>query len=296
MSTKDLLSGELPSDSESDDSDYVSEGEGSSSSSDEAMEDEETRRRERKSYKREIQRAKAAKIFQLLMQNDEAKVRSENHSDNLIDPLMHAFQQRQPKPVKKPHTVEEINMELAKYSNIANTESVVNVRRYKDIARSSLQARIVATTGHSPSQSSEVIRSDVEKALAGISDAKVEVQEEVRFAGKVVKLSKVVEKTSSHAARFERRKRSAEQQATGLGSFQQYLDSIKSHRGVTSVEKSATDWNQVKMSTAGMEEALKLDRGYLERQAFLARSEAAEDELRREARRRKLLENSSNVP
>ena len=284
MSALDLLSGELPSDSESDDSDYVSEGEGSSSSSDQEMQDEEASRREKKSYKREIQRAKAANIFQALMANEEAKVRAENHSDVLVDPLMHLFQQRQPKPVKTPSSIEQVMLELEKYSNTVKSEATVDVRKYKDMARSSLRVQEINTT-------------DVERALAGISGAQVKVEEEVRFAGKVIKMSKVVEKTSSHAARFERRKRSAEEQAKlgsgSLGSFQLYLNEIKSHRAVTSVEKSAADWNQLKMSTAGMEEALKLDRGYLERQAFLARSGAAEEEIRREARRRKMLENPS---
>jgi hypothetical protein len=55
------------------------------------------------------------------------------------------------------------------------------------------------------------------------------------------------------------------------------------------VEKSASDWNQLKMSTEGMEETLQVDRGFIEKQAFLIRSGAKEDELRREARRKKLL-------
>jgi len=284
MSARDLLAGELPSDSESDDSDYVSENEGSSSSSDEGMQDEEALKKEKKSYKREIQRARASNIFKSLMANEEAKVRAENHSDVLVDPLMHEFQQRQPKPIKPDVSLDSVMSELAKYSNTVSTDGTIDIKKYKEMARSSLRTH-------------EVNTADVQRALAGISGAQVEVEEEVRFAGKVIKMSKVVEKTSSHAARFERRKRAAEDQATlgsgSLGSFQQYLNEIKSHRAVTSVEKSATDWNQLKMNTAGMEESLKLDRGYLERQAFLARSEAAEEELRREARRRKMMENPS---
>ena len=282
MSTNDLLSGELPSDSESDDSDYVTENEGSSGSSNEGMEDEDSGRRDRKSSKRDIQRAKALQVFRSLMQAEDEKVKAEDHSDVLVDPLMQAFQQRQPKQVQKRPNVDSVLSEIAKYSNSVKTESTVDVGRYKRMARSSLR-------------SSSVNTGDVEKALAGISGAKIQVEEEVRFAGKVIKLSKVVEKTSSHASRFERRKRAAEEQSTlgsggSLGGFQQYLNEIKSHRAVTSVEKSATDWNQLKMSTAGMDEALKLDRGYLERQAFLARSGAAEDEVLRDARRKKLLQ------
>ena len=289
MSAKELLGGELPSDSESDDSDYVTENDASSSSSEEEEMVEESRR-DKKSYKREIQRVRAHKIFQELMEKEEAKVRSEDHSDVLQDPLMLAFQRRQPKPVKQPVTIDAVMTELRKYSSSSRGGAEpMDTMKYKNEARASLRAH-------------QVNREDVARALAGISGSKIEVQEEVRYAGQLIKLSKTVEKTSSHAARFERRKRAAEEQATlgggGLGSFQQYLNEIKSHRAVTSVEKSATDWNQLKMSTAGMEEALKVDRGYLDRQAFLARSGAAEDELRREARRKKLMEMppNSSVP
>lgn len=289
MSAKELLGGELPSDSESDDSDYVTENDGSSSSSQEEEMIEESCR-DKKSYKREIQRVRAHKIFRELMEREESKVRSEDHSDVLLDPLMLAFQRRQPRPVKQPVTIAAVMQELSKYSNSSGFEpSSLDPMKYKKEARASLRAQ-------------QVNREDVVRALAGISGSKIEVKEEVRYAGQVIKLSKTVEKTSSHAARFERRKRAAEEQATlgggGLGSFQQYLNEIKSHRSVTSVEKSATDWNQLKMTTAGMEEALKVDRGYIERQAFLARSVTAEDELKREARRRKLMEMppNSSVP
>lgn len=285
MSSKDLLSGELPSDSESDDSDYVTGSDSSSSESDQEMVQEEEKQ-SKKSFKREIQRTRAKSIFQSLMAKEDEKVRNEHHSEFLCDPLMLAFQQRQPKPVKQQPSVSSIMHELAKYSNAVPGDSTfVDVKRFKKEARSSLRSQHVNSE-------------DVARALAGISGAHVEVQEEVRFAGKVIKLSKTVEKTSSHAARYERRKRAAEEQATlgggGLAGFQQYLNQIKSHRAVTSVEKSATDWNQLKMTTAGLDEALKVDRGYLERQAFLARSEAAEEELRREARRRQMLEQAKN--
>jgi len=122
----------------------------------------------------------------------------------------------------------------------------------------------------------------------------VEVEEEVRFAGEVVRLKKLVERTSSHAAKFERKKRAIEDSSSAfggsLGGLQSYLNQIKSRRAVTSVEKSATDWNQVKLSTEGLEQSLKADRGFLDKQAFLVKADLKEDEMKRDARRRKLLE------
>lgn len=282
MSANDLFGGELPSDSESDDSDYVSQGEGSSvSDADDRMED--GSKHEKKSFKKEIQRVKVAKIFEALQRNEESKLRAENHSDVLIDPVMLAFQQRQPPKPKSTNPMEDIQKEMAKYSNSTKTDEPVDVAKYKRLARGSLIGQSVN------SQS-------VTEALSGLSNAHVQVEEEVRFAGQVVKLNKMVERTSSHAARFERRKRALEDQSTlgggGLASFQSYLNQIKSHRAVTSVEKSVTDWNQLKLSTDGMEQALQVDRGYLEKQAFLARSGVREEEIRRETRRKKMLESN----
>lgn len=282
MSANDLFGGELPSDSESDDSDYVSQGEGSSvSDADDRMED--GSKHEDKSFKKEIQRVKVAKIFEALQRNEESKLRAENHSDVLIDPVMLAFQQRQPPKPKSTNPMEDIQKEMAKYSNSTKTDEPVDVANYKRLARGSLIGQSVN------SQS-------VTEALSGLSNAQVQVEEEVRFAGQVVKLNKMVERTSSHAARFERKKRALEDQSTlgggGLAAFQSYLNQIKSHRAVTSVEKSVTDWNQLKLSTDGMEQALQVDRGYLEKQAFLARSGVREEEIRRETRRKKMLESN----
>jgi len=273
MSTRALFAVDLPSDSESDDSDYVTENEGSASSSEMELDAKPSH-----SYKKQIQRVKINKLFESLVQADEDKVCAENHSDVLIDPLMLDFQRVQPRAKPKNVSLESIEMELSKYSNSTTTNEPLDVRRYKQMARGTAAA---------------VDRVAVERARAGISNAKVEIEEEVRFAGEIVKTKKLVERTSQHAARYERRKRAAEEQASlgegTLGEFQTYLNQIKSHRGVSSVEKSASDWNQLKMSTEGMEETLQVDRGFIEKQAFLIRSGAKEDELRREARRKKLL-------
>ena len=273
-SARDLFAVDLPSDSESDDSDYATDGEGSSSSSSDAGSNDKEQSR---SYRKEIQRHKIRKVFEALVKADEEIFLNENHSDVLIDPLMLEFQRRQPR-ASKDTSIQSIERELDKYTNIVKTENQVDVMRYKKLARGTALS---------------VDRSSVDRALKGISDSKVEVAEEVRFAGEIVQTKKFVERTSSHAARYERKKRIADEQAGGsLGSFQTYLNQIKSHRGVSSVEKSATDWNQVKINTKGMEEALQVDRGFIEKQAFLVRSGAKEDELRREARRKKLMESS----
>ena len=281
MSAKDLFAVELPSDSESDDSDYVTENEGSSSSSEgERMYDDKPSR----SFKKEIQQKKISKLYHSLLRADDEKVSTEDHSDVLIDPLMLEFQRAQPKPLRDA-SIATIEEELAKYSNITKCDNQIDVRRYKKLARGD------AVT---------VDRASVDRALEGIGHAKVEIEEEVRFAGEIVKTKKLVERTSSHAARFERRKRASEEQAASLGgrslgSFQTYLNQIKSYKGISSVEKSASDWNQLKMNTEGMDQALQVDRGYIEKQAFLIRSGAKEDDLRREARRKKLMESSSTL-
>ena len=287
MSTKDLFGGELPSDSESDDSDYVSEGEASSSSSDQEM--EEVSKKEKRSFKKEIQRAKVARIFDTLARSEEEKFRAENHADVLVDPLMLAFQQRQSREPEPSDPLDAIQKEISKYSNSVAVSEPIDIARYKRMARSSQ----TGSTMHA------VDSSAVAEALSGLSHAHVQVEEEVRFAGQVVKLNKMVERTSAHAARYERKKRALEEQSTlgggGLAAFQSYLNEIKSHRAVSSVEKSATDWNQFKLSTEGMEQALQVDRGFLEKQAFLARSGLREEELRREARRKKMLDSESGL-
>jgi hypothetical protein len=276
MSTKDLFEVDLPSDSESDDSDYITDGEQSSGASAEIEVNEGNKR----SFKREMQRIKIGKVFERMVQKEDRKILEENHSDVLIDPLILEFQKRQPRAVPEKSLLSVLS-EVSKYSNITKEDQTVDVKRYKQAARGSLHETSAA----------------VEKALAGLSNAQIEIEEEVRFAGQVVKLKKQVERTSSHANRFEKRKRALEEEASlgggSLGSFQNYLNTIKSRRAVTSVEKSATDWNQLKLSTEGMEEAMKIDRGYIDKQAFLVRSDVKEDDIRREARRRRLME--SNV-
>jgi len=281
MSAKDLFAVDLPSESESDDSDYVTENEGSSSSSEqERMDDEKPSR----SFKKEIQRKKINTLYDSLMRAADEKVSAEDHSDVLIDPLMLEFQRAHPKS-QRDASIATIEQEVEKYSNITKSDNQIDVKRYKQLARGT---------------AATVDRASVDRALQGIVHAKVEIEEEIRFAGEIMKTKKLVERTSSHAARFERRKRASEEQASSLGggslgSFQTYLNQIKSHKGISSVEKSASDWNQLKMNTEGMDQALQVDRGYIEKQAFLIRSGAKEDELRREARRKKLMESAASL-
>jgi hypothetical protein len=284
MSANDLLGADLPSDSESDDEDYVSEGSGSSSESSFEVEDE----KDGRAYKKEIRRHKVARHFQNMKSKELARLEAESHPDVMVDPLMLEFQRPQKDVPNK--SLEFVLNDLKKYSNVVKHSEPIDVGKYKVRARSDLVA------SGDPSVSS----TDVAKALAGLSASRVEVEEEVRFAGEVVKLKKSVEKSSSHAAKFERKKRATEEASLGggsLGGLQAYLNQIKSHRAVTSVEKSATDWNKLKLSSEGMDQSLRAERGFLEKKAFLVRSDLIEDDLRREARRKRLLEQPpSNLP
>ena len=286
MSANDLLGADLPSDSESDDEDYVSDGSGSSSESsfEVDLEDE----RNGRAFKKEIRRHKIARLFQQMKSEQFAKLEAETHPDVLVDPLMLEFQRPNREAPNK--SLEYVMCDLKKYSNVVKQSEPIDVSKYKVRARSDLVA----------STDSSVSTADVARALAGLSASRVEVEEEVRFAGEVVKLKKSVEKSSSHAAKFERKKRAAEDASLGggsLGGLQSYLNQIKSRRAVTSVEKSATDWNQLKLSSEGMDQSLKAERGFLEKKAFLVRTDLIEDDMRRDARRKRLLEQPpSNLP
>ena len=293
MSSNDLLNAELPSDSESDDSDYVTEGEGSSSQSD--QHEAEEIRKSSGSFKKEIRRLRIGKLFDELMEKEDSKFQSEDHSAVMIDPLMLEFQRRQPRrDPASTRTMASVMGEVNKYSNSVKVDEPVDVRKYKQLARSSLVQSDYSGNSHDRDTA-------VETALAGLSNAQIEVEEEVRYAGEVVRIKKMVERTSAHATRFENRKRVTEDQSAslgggGLGSFQTYLNTIKSKRAVSSVEKSTTDWNQVKMNTEGLEQSLKANRGFIEKRAFLSRADAKEDDIRRDARRRKMMEAANAAP
>ena len=280
MSTKDIFGTELPSDDESDDEDYVSENEGSS---DDEMDIGDQDGRSGGDFRTDIRRHKISKIFQEMKKSIETQIQSEDHSDQSIDPLMLEFQK--PRREERKKSTDYVLDEIRKFSNVSTiAASPIDVKKYKALARSEQV---------SAGSSTNALEA-VQKALSGLEGSKVEVEEEVRFAGEVVRLKKLVERTSSHAAKFERKKRAIEDSSSAfggsLGGLQSYLNQIKSRRAVTSVEKSATDWNQVKLSTEGLEQSLKADRGFLDKQAFLVKADLKEDEMKRDARRRRLLE------
>ena len=273
MSTNDLFTTELPSDDESDDEDYVTENEGSS---DEAADLEEESKMDRHSYKQELRRVRAGKHFGELVRGETEKLDNESHPDVLIDPLWLEFQQ--PAPFNRTLPTEDtLRIELSKYSNITPAEQPVDVLRFKRLARGSLKNKIFSD----PTNLAEAVAA----ARAGLANAQVDVDEEVRFAGEVVRMKRTVERTSSHAARFEKRK-----QRDNLGGVQEYLNELKSKRTVSSVEKSSSEWSSVKMKDQALEQALKADRGFLEKRAFLVRTDVREDDLRRDARRRAMAE------
>ncbi len=284
MSSNDLLGADLPSDSESDDEDYVSEGSGSSSESSFEMEDDDGKKGRR--FQKEIRKHKISRLYEQMKRYQLTTINSETHPDVMVDPLMFEFQRANKTIPDK--SLEFVINDLKKYSNVVKVSDPIDVQRYKQRARSDLIS----------SSDSAVTSTDVTQALAGLSASRVEVEEEVRFAGEVVRLKKSVERSSSHAAKFERKKRAAEEAIVGMGGLQSYLNQIKSRRAVTSVEKSATDWNQLKLSTEGLEQSLKADRGFLDKKAFLVRSDMKEDDIRRDARRKRLLEQppGSNLP
>ena len=292
MSANDLLGADLPSDSDSDDEDYVSEGSGSSSESSFEMEDDEDKKG--RGFQKEIRRHKIARLFEQMKNEEQSKLETETHPDVLVDPLMFEFQRVSKSVPNK--SLEFVLNDLKKFSNIVKDSHPIDVGKYKARARSDLVS--------SSTPSGYAADDAVARALAGLSASRVEVEEEVRFAGEVVRLKKSVEKSSSHAAKFERKKRAAEEAVSGsgsgsLGGLQSYLNQIKSRRAVTSVEKSAVDWNQLKLSSEGMEQSLKTDRGFLDKKAFLVRSDLKEDDMRRDARRKRLLEQAtptSNLP
>jgi hypothetical protein len=280
MSANDLFGGDLPSDDDSEDEDYVSDGLGSSSSSDHEMDQG---RREKSDFKKEMQKVRIDKLFAELRENEELKLDSEDHSDVVIDPLMLALQQRidlVAERENRPRSATQILQEIKKYTPTSESDP------YTELCRLKRQSRNIS------SDRTEMMALAAE-ARSGLEGSKIEVQETVRFAGEVVTLKKSVERSSTHAIRFEKRQRLQEQQSESLGTFQTYLNSIKSKRAVTSVEKSAADWNRVKMSSEGLEEALRSGRGYIENQSFLVRADFKEDELRRDARRKKLFQNNS---
>jgi hypothetical protein len=50
------------------------------------------------------------------------------------------------------------------------------------------------------------------------------------------------------------------------------------------------------MSTQGMDQSLKVGRGYLDEQAFLQRSDAKQDEMRRDVRRKEIEARLAEAP
>jgi len=111
----------------------------------------------------------------------------------------------------------------------------------------------------------------------------VQVTETYKFAGEVVKVTKSVPATEAKAA------------AAAIGKPKSNLDDLLNSLGkkkISTLEKSKLDWQNFK-SKEGIEEELKekTKDGYLERQAFLARTDYRQFEQERDIRLKRIMAN-----
>eukprot|EP01029_Cantina_marsupialis_P020732 TRINITY_DN487_c1_g1_i1.p1 TRINITY_DN487_c1_g1~~TRINITY_DN487_c1_g1_i1.p1 ORF type:complete len:236 (+),score=72.53 TRINITY_DN487_c1_g1_i1:130-837(+) len=110
---------------------------------------------------------------------------------------------------------------------------------------------------------------------------KVEIEETVRFAGKEMKIKKLVtEEEIAHKQKMEQRRQPKDE----LGAV---LQTIKGTKAISTVTKTSMDWDHYKKEQ-GIEEELDeaIKDGYLKKMDFLSRVEGRKFEAEKELRAR----------
>ncbi|CEL95433.1 unnamed protein product [Vitrella brassicaformis CCMP3155] len=270
-------------DSDEDDEDYVDDG-------DDEDEEEDGKKgkkgkdggaaahikEHRKAVKKERQ---AARINQEFQEMKLESIKKGIHPPTVdASDIMLQFQRRHPKPDRKQNIYKN---ELQHYIGLVNNAvkgepDHLDVRSLKQESRSTSQG---------------IDTEAVRRALGEVADAgKMTVTEQVRFAGESITLQRKVDKSSREAQKFQRGQDRKRKQELGgkFGAIEQMLKGLSGQKAVTSVHKSAVEWQNFK-EQAGIEEELKQKTkdGYLQKQSFLLRADWRQHEIEL-AKRRKL--------
>mmetsp|Transcript_9150 Transcript_9150/g.15655 ORF Transcript_9150/g.15655 Transcript_9150/m.15655 type:complete len:222 (-) Transcript_9150:407-1072(-) len=123
-------------------------------------------------------------------------------------------------------------------------------------------------------------------AASTSSKGKVTITQTVEFAGEKIKVVKTLDANSKEAAKAASQGRPA---VAGLkkGGMESLLARIKPQK-ISTIEKSKMDWTKYKTAT-GCEDEVKqyVKDGYLEKKAFLERTEIRQWEAERDAKRKR---------
>lgn len=154
-----------------------------------------------------------------------------------------------------------------------------------------------SVTSSASSGSKSATKTEVKASDSTTTNKKITITKEYDFAGEIVKVTKEVDQNSKEA-QSELKKQESVVSSTaspglaaigikrpgGLGSV---LDKINKKQKISTLNKSKLDWDQFKKDNK-LEEDLSLHNkgklGYLERQAFLNRTEQREFEKERDLR------------
>mmetsp|Transcript_8017 Transcript_8017/g.9195 ORF Transcript_8017/g.9195 Transcript_8017/m.9195 type:complete len:307 (+) Transcript_8017:341-1261(+) len=109
------------------------------------------------------------------------------------------------------------------------------------------------------------------------------VEKQVKFAGGVMNVTKIVEKASDEAAKeVERKEKEAKETA-----LDKVVNQIGEKKGISTLEKSSFDWDKYKKEKGIEEELEKYAKdGYVEKQEFLNRVDQRKFEQEKEERNR----------
>jgi len=123
----------------------------------------------------------------------------------------------------------------------------------------------------------EIAKSALEKT------GNIKVEKQIKFAGGVMNVTKIVDKSSTEAALEEQRKRKAAQETV----LDKVVGQIGIKKGISTLEKSSFDWDKFKKEKGLEEELDKYAKdGYVEKQDFLQRVDLRQFEKEKEERNR----------
>lgn len=198
------------------------------------------------------------------------------HTVPYADPLL-KFHTPVPKKAKAKPTVSEIFSYLSRCSGSQRPVSTIiaDIGTFKQMVRAELDL----------SSSSSQLSPDT---IANIKDLGplVKIQEEVRFAGRTYQIDKTVHRDSAEYQRHLKARNN--NLGGGLQCLDEAVQQLKGFHGVTSVEKSRSDWASFKRARNFTDELESRKRdGYLSTQAFLASVSHAQYNQSLEARRQK---------
>ncbi|KAF8820928.1 bucentaur or craniofacial development domain-containing protein [Cardiosporidium cionae] len=207
-------------------------------------------------HRTQIAKKSIDKIFDEMQA--ESKVAARHVPTVAPDDFMLQFQRKYPKSGRKQNSSLP---ELKHYLSIAVSAVTENSSRNYAIKDFKMKCR---------GKPAEETMKMVKNALQTDENSQAVIAKKYLFAGKVYTIEKKVDRNSRQFQKYTREKNLEEASAGKLGCLDNYLAQLKAPSTISSVEKSAADWQQFR-EAVGIENELRESHGFLEKQSFLSR-------------------------